>query len=403
MKAAIIRGSNMNPFEMQSYAPLRSQIDITGYASYANNFETEGIRFPVKRLHTFEEYYRFLPSVAKGVAYGLSLPRGMNGKMFGLEKELEDKDILHAAETSNGYSYQAARVKKEKNKKLVLTVWENIPFLSTKLFMGCESMPGPLKPFCKKMTKNGHIVKYVKDNTDIFIAVTERAKQALIIEGVPEDKIRTIPVGVDTERFKPADADPALIERFGLSDNGFNVLFMGRLVKEKGIYDLLYAAKLLSLDVETRNIKILIAGSGPEKDNMAKIIKDLAIDRQVSLIGSFSYEQVPKLYNVSDAFILPSITAPWWQEQFGMVLVEAMASRLPVISTLSGSIPEVLGDGGILIQPDDPFSIYREIKNIMTDKAYRERLKFSARERAVEEFSINKISKMIGSVYSELM
>lgn len=102
MRIAIIRGSYMNPYEMQSYRPLASRYDITGYASFINNYELDGIGFQVKKLHVSEEYYGRLPWPANSLMYSALLPLGKNYGMRGLERELEDKDILHAAETYNG-------------------------------------------------------------------------------------------------------------------------------------------------------------------------------------------------------------------------------------------------------------------------------------------------------------
>jgi glycosyltransferase involved in cell wall biosynthesis len=387
LKIAIIRGSNLNPFEMQSYGPLASKYDLTGFAAYDNHYEIDGIPFPVKRLHIAEEYYERLIWPLNSLVYGALLPPGYNYRMFGLEKELAGQDVLHAAETYNGYSYQAARVRKESKKKLVLTVWENIPFQAVRTFKG--------------LTNNSRIVEFVKENTDIFIAITERAKMALMIEGVPEDRIRVVPVGIDTSRFRPAQ-DPGMREKIGLKDDDLAVLFVGRLTPEKGIYDLLYAAKRMSLDPAMGHVKVIMAGTGPEKENLLRSAKKLGVEGMVRLAGNFSYADIPRLYNAMDAFILPSIPVHFWQEQFGMVLLEAMASGLPVISTMSGSIPEVVGDGGILIQPNDPASIYNEVKRLAGDEAYRRKLGRVAREWAAQEFDVGNISKKIASVYEEL-
>lgn len=402
MKIAIVRGNNLNPFEMQSFRTIASKQNLTGYASYMNHFELNGIHFPIKKLHTVEEYYSFLPGPVKGLAYGMTLPWGWNAHMFGLEKELEDKDIIHAAETYSGYSYQAARVRKEQKKKLVLTVWENIPFLSTKRFMGWDKLPSVPRRFCERLTNNDHIVRYVKENTDIFIAVTDRAKYALIAEGVPEERIRVIPAGVDTDRFGPAKCDPEVRRMFNVDESDFVVLCIGRLEREKGIYDLLYAARLLSAEPGVGHVKVVIVGSGPEKENIIRTIKKLGIDNSVRIVGGFPYAYVPKLYNAADAFILPSIPMPWWQEQFGMVLVEAMASGVPIITTMSGSIPEVVGDSAILVQPNDFFSIYNAIKSLVLDRSLRNDLSNRSRKRAMEQFNIETISGKVEALYKEL-
>lgn len=244
---------------------------------------------------------------------------------------------------------------------------------------------------------------YVKDHTDIFMAVTERAKMALMVEGVPEEKIRVVPAGVDTARFKPLPRDASIRSGFSLADGDFVVLFMGRLIREKGIYDLVHAVKLISLDPELKRVKVVVAGSGPERQNLELLANRLGIKERVRFIGGFPYKEVQRIYSMADVFILPSITTPLWQEQFGMVLAEAMASGLPVISTLSGSIPEVMGDGGILIQPNDPVSIYREIKKLALDEASVKRLGLIAREHAENRFNVYKISGQIEAVYKELL
>lgn len=388
MKVAIVRGSNMNPFEMQSYEPLASSYDLTGYASLINNYDISRIRFPIRRLHIAEEYYEGLPWPLSSLGYGALLPYGMNYRMFGLEKEIDGVDIIHAAETYNGYSYQGARVRNRQKKRLVLTIWENVPFLSCRTFRG--------------LWGNEKVVRYVRDSADLFIAITERAGKALAIEGVSQDRIRVIPAGVDTDRFAPGKPDEAMADRLHVTGDDLVVLFVGRLTREKGVYDLIYAAKLASADPELRSVKFLIAGEGSEKQRLVSLIKMLGIDDKVKLIGNFSYQDMPKVYSVVDAFILPSIPVQWWQEQFGMVLVEAMASGLPIISTMSGSIPEVVGDAGILVQPGDPVSIYGAIKNLASDGARLRHLGRMSRHRAEKEFDIRRISGMIGDAYREL-
>ena len=287
MKVAIVRGSNLNPYEMQSYEPLMHEYELTGSSSYINNYETSTIKFPVKKLHITEEYYEKLPWPARSIAYGALLPHGMNFHMFGLEKQLESMDILHAAETYTGYSYQASRVRNNEKKKLVLTIWENIPFASERNFKGIWS--------------NEKIVEYIRNSTDIFIAVTDRAKKALQIEGVSEDRIRVIPAGIDTERFSPGVPDKSTLERLKISEDDFNLLFVGRLTREKGIYDLLYATRLLSSDPETKHVKILLAGGGPEEGKLKQKSQRLGLSESFRFLGNFTYREIPGLYRAVDA------------------------------------------------------------------------------------------------------
>lgn len=391
MKIAIIRGENLNKFEMQSYEPLVSRYDITAYTTYNHRYDVETITFPVKKLHCLEEFTDYLPSPFKGGLNQMLHRPAYNSYMIGLEKELVDKDIAHVAETFNRYSYQAIKAKVKYGVKVVVTVWENIPFRPI------TRLPGVLD--------NNKIRSEVRDKADAFIAVSRRAKEALILEGVDEKKIHIIPVGVDINRFHPRKKDESLLSTLELQKETFIVLFVGRLVRAKGIFNLIYAAKLIDMDsrLNASQIRFLLVGGGPEKEKLKGMIERFNLTGNVHLLGQFSYQEIHKLYNIADVFILPSIPTERWQEQFGMVLVEAMASGCPVISTLSGSIPEVVGDAGILLQPDDYLALYEAIKELIINRELSRELGERARRRTKERFNPRKIAKQLDKLYSSIL
>lgn len=372
----------MNKFEMQNYEPLAGEHEITAYATFNNRFEISEINIRVKRLHSFEEFAEKSPFPLNRSLLSIIYRSGYYSHMLGLEKELKDKDIAHVVETYNGYSYQAIKAKEKNNRlKVVVTVWENIPF----------------------RVANRKVLE-VRRKADVFLAVTERAKEALMLEGVEERKIHVIPMGVNLERFKPERKDLQPFERLNLNEDDFIVLFVGRLVWEKGIYDLLYSAKMLERDPDLahRSFKFLIVGSGAEKRKMLQIAGILEISDKILLISDIPYSLIHKIYNISDIFVLPSIPTRQWQEQFGMVLAEAMASGKAVISTLSGSIPEIVQDCGILVQPNDPLSLYNAIKKLAMDGDLRKNMGRRARLWAQARFDCNKVANKISGVYKTL-
>ena len=128
MKIAIVRGPNLNKFEMQSYEPLTKEYDITAYTTYKHNFDIDIINIPIKRVHHPEEFTHRLPFTLRLPINGAFYRIGYNSHMFGLEEELKNKDIAHVAETFNAYSYQAIRTKEKYGLKVIVSVWENIPF-----------------------------------------------------------------------------------------------------------------------------------------------------------------------------------------------------------------------------------------------------------------------------------
>jgi starch synthase len=390
MNIAIIRGPNLNKFEMQNYEPLAKRHSLTAYTTYNHNFEIDKIAIPVRKLHCCEEWIGRLPFPLGAPFLGMLYRTGYNQHMFGLEEELKAADIAHVAETVNGYSYQAIRAKERYGVKVVVTVWENIPFK-------------PVTPF-PRFLDNRRLRDAVRENADAFVAITERAKTALLLEGVPKEKIHVIAAGVDLARFTPRDKNRALLIKLGLDENDFVILFIGRLTWEKGIYDLMYAAKMCQDDPELRGIplKFLFVGAGREAKGMMKEAEKLRIVETVKFMNSVPYHEIDLLHNIADIFVLASKPTLSWQEQFGMVLAEALASGNAVISTLSGSIPEVVGDAGILVQPGDCLSLYREIKRLVLDRKLREELGEKARRRAEEEFDCKKIAEKIGELYESV-
>ena len=108
-------------------------------------------------------------------------------------------------------------------------------------------------------------------------------------------------------------------------------------------------------------------------------------------------------YACADMFVLPSIPVEKWLEQFGMVLVEAMACRKPIISTLSGSIPDVVGDAGILAQPADFYSHYQAMKQPVLSPRLSGDLAIRARKRAKTEFNSVRIAEETAGIYRTLV
>ena len=254
MKIAIIRGASLNKFEMQSYEPLVKYFDVTAYYSKDHFADVTIINLPKEEVGSWECVLG--SPLSKLMVFPLRL-LGYREAMIGLVKALKSYDLVHTAETYNGYSYQAIKAKEKYGIKVVVTCWENIPF------------------FCEYPNMRGHIKEKVREKADLFIAVTERAKEALIYEGVPEEKITVIPVGIDIKTFKPREKNEEYLKKFNLTKEDFVVLFIGRLVWEKGVYDLIYAAKRLSLDSELKHhsVKFIFVGKGPEEKKMQKLKK----------------------------------------------------------------------------------------------------------------------------------
>jgi len=366
-RVAILRGPNLNLWEMQNYEPLCKSFDITSYTTNQPSFDISHITLPVVKL----------PPHPQNPAY-----------MVGLEAELLDKDIIYTADITWIFTYQAAMMKQKFGKRIIALEWENIPFAYEE-----DEQVREMKRFNRQMV-------------DHFVAVTERAKDALIIEGVPEDKITVIPMGIDVNRFRPDDeARWRLRKEFGIGIEERVVLFTGRMVWEKGIYDLLYAAKLVTQEESVKDVhfRFVVIGKGSESSGIKSRVEELGVGSVVTFIEGYPYHRMHEMYNMADIFVLPSISTRTWKEQFGMVLIEAMACGLPVISTLSGSIPEVVGDAGILVQSNDPRGLFTAIMKLLKDDTLNKELSIKGRERAINEFDSQKIAHKFNLLFEELV
>ncbi|MCJ7509168.1 MAG: glycosyltransferase family 4 protein [candidate division Zixibacteria bacterium] len=383
-KIAVIRGANLNKFEMQTYEPLRKVFDVEAFCIARNNFSLKQIDLPIHKLLGIEV---FLPRIFERCYYALfNVILEMYQPMLGLQKKLKNFDILHIPEVSYYYSYQAAKAKRKYGLKMVSTCAANIPFAYGQSWLSKRRMNRTIK------------------EVDLFLPLSQRAKEVLLLLGIPAEKIEVVPFGIDVDIFTPKCKDLSLAERFGLQKDDLIILFVGRINRSKGVYELVYAAKKIFNDHELigKRIKFLLIGSGPAKRRIEKLIDRLNIRFGVITMDNVEYDLMPKIHNLADIFVLPSIAKRRWQEQFGMVLIESMACGKAVVAAQSGSIPEVVGEAGVLVQPNDPFSLAEAIKKLILDESLRQELGKRGRERAEANFSIAVVSRKLQQIYEKL-
>lgn len=359
---------------MQNYEPLVDYFDMTAVCGVPKQFKIKDLK--LKSLDSFctTRFFDQLPYF-KNLYSPNSMPF--------LEKKLASFDILHTAELLNGYTISALNSKKKNiRQKIVATIWENIPFAYENTNL--------------KINNRKRSIKEI----DHFIAVTKKAKEVLEIEGADPNKISVLLMGIDLNRFKPKNRNNVLLKKLDLSENDFVILFIGRNVWEKGLHDVLLAVKRLVL--KDLKIKTLIIGDGPMHEELKKMAENLRIINDCIFIKQVPYNLACDYYNLADVFVLPSIPVKNWQEQFGMVLIEAMACGIPVISSVSGSIAEVVGNAGLLVSPSDFIALSEKIKMIYENLSLRKDLGYKSLQRANDFFDAKKVALEIKKIYDNL-
>ena len=210
--------------------------------------------------------------------------------------------------------------------------------------------------------------------------------------GAVNAKIRVIPNGVEVSRFK-RDGPPHLIPT-GVSENRKVILYVGRIVREKGIFTLLDA--LVELRNRGKDVSLVFVGEGPMKEDLAKEILWRKLGDRVKLVGFVDEQRLVSLYNSSDAFVLPSHYEP-----FGMVVLEAMASRIPVVVSDVGGLSEIIEDGitGVKVPASDPRALAEGILRVLEDQQLSEQLKENAYRGVQERYRWDMIAEKTIEVY----
>jgi len=231
--------------------------------------------------------------------------------------------------------------------------------------------------------------RYAMRNTDYALAGTAAAADVLRAKCYA-GPLAVIPqFGTSPDIFQPAASRP---------ERQFTIGYIGRIVPEKGLQILLRAAALLEGDWRLR-----LVGGGSAREEMEALARSLGIGNRIAFIGQLPSTDLPAEYHKLDALVLPSLTRPNWKEQFGRVLVEAMAGGVPVIGSDSGAIPGVIGDAGLIVPESDVEALAVALRDLRDQPALRAELVEKGRARLLARFTHERIAEATVGVYGEML
>jgi len=201
-----------------------------------------------------------------------------------------------------------------------------------------------------------------------------------------------VPSSIHIEDYVSVD------QKFDLDISGTEkiVLFVGRLSYYNGVEYLIEA-------MQSVNAKLLIDGDGKSREKLENMTVSLGLEERVKFLGKVSNELLKYCYQICDVFVLPSVEPT---EAFGLVQLEAMAYGKPVINTLLPTgVPFVSIDGktGLTVEPRNSKALADAINKLLSDDELRKKFGIQARNRVVENFTVDKMNEKILKVYQELM
>jgi glycosyltransferase involved in cell wall biosynthesis len=280
-------------------------------------------------------------------------------------------DLVHIDEEPyNLATFLAQRSAQAVNARTVFFSWQNLN----------RAYPPPFRWF----------ERYVLQHAAAGIVGNRDAEEVWRAKGY-RGPLTIIPqVGVEPDLFKPSERnrDPS----------DFVIGYAGRFVEEKGI-DLLLQAL-----AELRGAwQADLVGSGPEQPRLLELAQQLQIADRVRFLPWLPSAQTVDYYHTLDVLVLPSHSRPNWKEQFGRVLVDAMACGVPVIGSTCGEIPNVIGDAGLIFPEGDAAALRVQLQRLHDDTILRYDLAQRGRQRVLDHFTQAQIAQQTYEVYRSVM
>ena len=287
----------------------------------------------------------------------------------------EKWDLVHIDEEPfNMATFHALRACRKRGVPAVFTTWQNLN----------KWYPPPFNFF----------EKYVFENAAGAIPGSKECLDILRLRGY-RGPATEIGHGLDPAVFRKRDA--SRLRRNLAPEGSFIVGFMGRIHQEKGLDTLVKALARLP-----KNAVLLLVGRGPYREELESVTRRLQVQERVSWLPWVHSDEVVEYMNAFDVLALPSRTRRNWKEQFGRVLIEAMACETCVVGSDSGEIPNVIGDPTLVFHEGNEQELADGLRGLMDDPARRVALGRLGRQRVLEHFTYAKVARDRAEFYRQI-
>ena len=265
--------------------------------------------------------------------------------------------------------------------KTIAMIYDLIPFRIPELLLEDHYTKASLADYCRQH-------KYVVRHADKVVTISEYSRREISKEfGIEESEIPIVPCGVDAKRFASrVDGDSVESEvkaKYGLPDRF--VLYLGTTATYKNVANLIRGYARMS-DVIRRNVGLVVTNGN---DNLERVAREEGVASHVKFLGYVHEADKPSLYRLASAYGFLSRI-----EGFGLTPLEAMAAGVPTLVSNCATLPEVVGDGALVVEPDDLDGIAAGLERLLEDGAFRDKLVEKGRHRATQFTWGNAVLKM---------
>jgi len=235
---------------------------------------------------------------------------------------------------------------------------------------------------------------YTLSNADFVVGRSAEAIENIRAKGYA-GPAAAVPNAVDTALFRPLDWEEC---RRALGLSGFVAGYVGRMVEEKGLADMVAALPFCLPEVN-----LVFAGSGPFQPALEQQAAALGMANRVKFLPARPQDELPQVMNALDTLVLPSRTTPRWKEQFGRVIIEAQACGIPVVGSNSGAIPGVVGKGGLIFPEGDAQALASAFSALHSDPQMARECGRLGRCQAEENYTWARVAEQMWEIYRQTL
>jgi glycosyltransferase involved in cell wall biosynthesis len=232
--------------------------------------------------------------------------------------------------------------------------------------------------------------KWVLRNSTVVFPGTQRIEEVMRQKGYKGRSV-VLPFSIDITTYRSRPESKELRAKLQGRESEVLVGYVGRLVEEKGLKTLLLALK----QIQDLPWRLVVVGSGSYEKEFSEIADELQLSDRINRLGYIPHAETPLYISALDFLVLPSETRPNWREQFGRIILEAMACGKPVVGSSSGEIPYLIKEteGGLIFQEGQPVSLANQLSQLILNPTLRSELAAKGKNSVLKRYTVELLAK----------